>query len=425
MNSKMNQKINQVTENTLVVGMDIAKRVHYACFVDDRGRMIDKAFSVHQSKEGFESLYDQILQTMQETKKTEVIVGIEPTGHYWMNLAYFLDQHGIPLVMVNPLHVKRSKELDDNLPTKNDKKDALVIARLMKDGRFSYPRILKEIEAELRIGSTLRSKLTEDLASIKNRIIRWLDRYFPEFTQVFPAFGKMALATLEKTPLPQDIQHKTAEELVFLYRQVEGMRAPQLPKAKLLIETSINSIGLTEGTQMARQEIATLLRQYRLLESEIESVNSQLAEMAKTTMEYDLLASVPGLGDATIVDLLSEVGSFSLYENPRQLIKLAGLTLRENSSGQHKGQKHISKRGRKKLRNILFKVIVPLIRHNKAFKQLHAYYTTRNQNPLRGKQSMVVLCGKLLKILHGICKKKVYFNEQFMMRDLHCLGEAA
>ncbi|QFF98985.1 IS110 family transposase [Psychrobacillus glaciei] len=425
MHSKMNNKINQVTENTLVVGIDIAKHVHYACFVDERGRVIEKAFSVHQSKEGFESLYEKIRQTLLETQKTEVIVGIEPTGHYWMNLAYFLDQYDIPLVMVNPMHVKRSKELDDNLPTKNDKKDALVIARLLKDGRFSYPRILKEVEAELRIGSTLRSKLTEDLASIKNRIIRWLDRYFPEFTQVFPSFGKMALTALERTPMPQDIQGKTAEELVFLYRQVGGMRAPQLPKAKLLIEKASNSIGLTEGQKMAKHEIATLLRQFRLLEAEIEAVNDQLTEMAKTTMEYDLLASVPGLGDATIVDLLSEVGSFSLYENPRQLIKLAGLTLRENSSGQHKGQKHISKRGRKRLRHILFKVIVPLIRHNLAFKQLHEYYTTRNQNPLRGKQSMVVLCGKLLKILHGICKKKVYFNEQLMMKDLYCLGEAA
>ena len=71
-----------------------------------------------------------------------------------------------------------------------------------------------------------------------------------------------------------------------------------------------------------------------------EEVGIFSVKMAKTTMEYDLLASVPGLGDATIVDLLSEEGSFSLYENPRQLIKLAGLTLRENSSGQHKGQKH-------------------------------------------------------------------------------------
>ncbi|MGE7927631.1 transposase, partial [Lysinibacillus xylanilyticus] len=147
--------------------------------------------------------------------------------------------------------------------------------------------------------------------------------------------------------------------------------------------------------------------------------------MAQTTMEYEILASVPGLGDATIVDLLSEVGSFSLYENPRQLIKLAGLTLRESSSGQHKGQKHISKRGRKKLRNTLFKVIVPLIRHNEAFKKLHEYYTTRQHNPLRGKQSMVILCGKLLKVLHGICKKKVFFNEQHMMNDLYCLAEAA
>jgi transposase len=421
----MNNKINQVNEKTLVVGIDIAKHVHYACFVDERGRVIEKAFSVHQSREGFERLYEKIRQTMKETNKTNVIVGIEPTGHYWMNLAYFLDQYGISLVMVNPMHVKRSKELDDNLPTKNDKKDALVIARLLKDGRFSYPRILKEVEAELRIGSTLRSKLTEDLASIKNRIIRWLDRYFPEFTQVFPSFGKMALTALERTPMPEDIQGKTAEELVFLYRQVGGMRAPQLPKAKLLIEKASNSIGLTEGQKMAKHEIATLLRQFRLLEAEIEAVNDQLTEMAKTTMEYDLLASVPGLGDATIVDLLSEVGSFSLYENPRQLIKLAGLTLRENSSGQHKGQKQISKRGRKRLRHILFKVIVPLIRHNLAFKQLHEYYTTRNQNPLRGKQSMVVLCGKLLKILHGICKKKVYFNEQLMMKDLYCLGEAA
>ena len=425
MNSKWNEKLNQVTENTLIVGMDIAKSTHYACFVDERGRVLEKAFAVHQSREGFEALYQNVLRAMKAHGKTDVIVGIEPTGHYWMNLAYFLDSYGIPLVMVNPLHVKRSKELDDNLQTKNDKKDAVVIARLMKDGRFSYPRILKDIEAELRIGSTLRSKLTEDLSSIKNRIIRWLDRYFPEFTQVYPTFGKMAFATLEKTPLPQDIVGKTAEELVFLYRQVEGMRAPQLPKAKLLVDVATQSIGLTEGSQMARFEIATLIRQYRLLEEEIEVVNSQLAELAKSTEEYVYLSSVPGIGDATIVDLLSEVGSFSHYEDPRQLIKLAGLTLRENSSGQHQGRKQISKRGRKRLRNVLFKVIVPLIRHNEAFKRLHEYYTTRQQNPLRGKQSMVVLCGKLLKVLHGICKKKVHFDERHMMTDLHCLSAAA
>ena len=418
-----NQKINQVTENTLVVGMDIAKRTHYASFVDDRGRILQKAFPVQQSQEGFQHLYHRILSSMKELGKTEVIVGIEPTGHYWLNLAYFLDDVGIPLVMTNPMHVKRSKELDDNLPTKNDRKDSVVIARLVKDGRFSYPRLLKGTESELRAGATFRAHLTEELAAIKNKMIRWLDRYFPEYQKVFPSFGKMALAALECTPLPCDLIGKQPEEILELYREIEGLKSPQRPKAIQLIEVASQSIGITEGHQMARLEIGTYVQRYRELEEDIKDLSLQLTELIQTSVEYEVLTSVPGLGDATIVDLLSEIGSFSHYQNPRQLIKLAGLTLRENSSGQHKGQKRISKRGRRRLRALLFRVMMPMVRHNQAFKQLHEYYTTRPQNPLRKKQSIVVLCGKLLKILHTISTKHMMFDTERMMRDIPCLEE--
>ncbi|WP_059171341.1 IS110 family transposase [Bacillus sp. FJAT-27445] len=425
MDFKQNHKINQVTEKSLVVGIDIAKRTHYACFVDDRGRVLQKSFSVSQSRDGFEKLYSRILSAMKENGKTEVIVGIEPTGHYWLNLAYFLEDRGIPLAMTNPMHVKRSKELDDNLPTKHDKKDALVIARLIKDGRFSYPRILKDMEAELRVGSTLRGKLTEELGTVKNMIIRWQDRYFPEFSQVFPSLGKMALAALEFTPFPGDLLHKKPDELLELYRKSEGMKSPQRPKAVRLIEVAANSIGVTEGRKMARYEIATLVRRYRQLEQEIEELTERLVELVRTSIEYEFLSSVPGMGDATIIDLLAEIGSFSHYEDPRQLIKLAGLTLRENSSGKHKGQKRISKRGRRKLRAVLFRIMMPLVRHNEAFKKLHEYYTTRTVNPLRKKQSIVVLCGKLLKVLHGIVTKHRKFDAQRMMKDIPCIEKAA
>jgi transposase len=425
MDFKQNQKINQVTEKTtLVVGIDIAKRTHFACFVDDRGRVLRTSFSVSQSREGFERFYQLILNALKEHGKTEVLVGIEPTGHYWLNLAYFLEERGIPLVMTNPMHVKRSKELDDNLPTKHDRKDALVIARLLKDGRFSYPRILKDVEAELRVGSTFRSKLTEELGVVKNQMIRWLDRYFPEFTQVFPSFGKMALAVLECTPFPSDLHQKQPDEVVSLYREVEGLKSPQRPKATRLIEVAVHSIGVTEGREMARYEIATLVRRYHQLEQEIEDMTQRLVELVQTSVEYKWLSTVQGLGDTTIVDLLAEIGSFSHYQDPRQLIKLAGLTLRENSSGQHKGQKRISKRGRRKLCALLFRVMMPMIRHNKAFRTLHEYYTTRTVNPLRKKQSIVVLCGKLLKVLHGISTKHQAFDAQRMMKDIPSLAEA-
>lgn len=425
MNFNTNEKINQVSENTLVIGIDIAKHKHFACAVDDRGRVLQKSFPIFQSRIGFETFYERLLTLKTAHEKQEILVGFEPTGHYWMNLAAFLTHYGIPFVMVNPMHVNRSKELDDNLQTKNDQKDALVIARLLRDGRFSYPRVLEGVEAELRNGATLRSKLQEDINALQNRIIRWLDRFFPEFPQVFKSFGKMAYAVLEQTPLPMDIVGKTPEELLLLYRQVEGMKHPHLPKAKQLVTLAPHSIGLTEGLVMARLEMTTLLSQVRLMKVQLTELTAQLTELAKQMTDYDYLASVPGIGDATVVELLSEVGSFTQYEHPRQLLKLAGLTLRENSSGKQTGQKRISKRGRRKLRALLFRVMMPLIQHNSAFKALHDYYTMRATNPLRKKQSVVVLCGKLLKILHALCTKHRHFNAAQMMHDFTHLQQAA
>jgi transposase len=58
-----------------------------------------------------------------DNRKDNIIVGLEPTGHYWFNLGKFLRNLGIRLVLVNPSHVKKTKELDDNSQTKNHLKD--------------------------------------------------------------------------------------------------------------------------------------------------------------------------------------------------------------------------------------------------------------------------------------------------------------
>lgn len=176
---------------------------------------------------------------------------------------------------------------------------------------------------------------------------------------------------------------------------------------------------------MARIEITTLVRHYRQLEKEIDALTDQLTKLVENSVEYEMLQTVPGLGGTTIVELLAEIGSFSHCQHPRQLLKLAGLTIRENSSGQHKGQKRISKRGRRRLRAILFRVMMPMIRHNEAFKKLHTtYYTTRSTN-LYEKTSVIVLCGKLLKILHTISTKHVPFDVERMMWDFPKLEEAS
>ncbi|SHH85518.1 Transposase [Caloranaerobacter azorensis DSM 13643] len=110
------------------------------------------------------------------------------------------------IVLVNPMHVKRSKELDDNSPTKNDFKDAKVIAQLVKDGRYSEPIIPKGIYADLRLAMDERSEIIKDLNSIKNKVERWLDKYFPEFFKVFKKWeGKGAIIILKYFPFPNEI----------------------------------------------------------------------------------------------------------------------------------------------------------------------------------------------------------------------------
>lgn len=425
MNSMTNHKINQVTESTLVVGIDIAKRKHFATFVDERGRELKKSFPVYQTQEGFEKLYLTIIEGLKEFGKTEAIVGVEPTGHYWLNLAYFLADRGIPLVIVNPMHVKRVKELDDNLQTKNDKKDALTIARLMKDGRFALPKLLRDEAAEIRAGYALRESLLEERSILKNKLHRWIDKYFPELFTVFRDFGAMMLAVLEKTPLPADLVRMETSELADICAHAGKMKQRRPKKAAELIQVAHNSIGITESSWGARREIGVLMRRYRLIEEEIETLDAELDKQIAQTADYKYLSSVPGIGPSTIAGLLAEIGSFTDYESPRQLIKLAGLTLRDNSSGTHQGQKRISKRGRRRLRALLFKAMLPLLRNNTAFLRLHKYYTERAENPLRKKQSMVVLCGKLLKILHGLCTKKQRFDSERMLSDLTCLQKAS
>jgi len=130
------------------------------------------------------------------------------------------------------------------------------------------------------------------------------------------------------------------------------------------------------------------------------------------------MLAIKGIGKDTVAGFLAEVGDLNDYSHPRQIIKLAGLSLKENTSGKHKGQTKITKRGRKTLRALLFRVVMPLVAKNSAFKALHAYYTKRPNHPLKKMQSLIALCNKLIRVLFTIGKKQCEFSEERMLKDI-------
>ena len=148
MNCKQNERINQVKESTLVVGIDIGSTTQYARAFDWRGIELGKVLKFSNSREGFEN-FKSWMQHLQD-RKSEIIVGIEPTGHYWFDLGAYLEDEGILVVMVNPYAVKQIKELDDNNQSKNDRKDPKVIAKLVIEGRYCAPYTPDGVYADLR-----------------------------------------------------------------------------------------------------------------------------------------------------------------------------------------------------------------------------------------------------------------------------------
>lgn len=70
----------------------------------------------------------------------------------------------------------------------------------------------------------------------------------------------------------------------------------------------------------------------------------------------------------TASGIVAELADIRKYKTPKQMIKMSGLSLTENSSGKVKGTTSISRRGRKDLRRLLYQVILGMIRTNTAFK---------------------------------------------------------
>lgn len=418
MNFTQNQKINQVTERNIVVGIDIASEIHYARAFDWRGIELGQVFRFENSREGFDSFLSWMEGIKRDNDKDRILVGAEPTGHYWFGVASYLKQENIKLVLVNPFHVKRSKELDDNHPSKTDQKDPKTIAKLVIDGRYSEPYIPEGVYAELRTLVSNRIRLVKEIGIIKNRIARWLKIYFPEHAEVYGSFDAVSsMMVMKIAQTPEDIVSLGADAINKLWRS-HKLRAVGIKRANRLVEAAKESIGCKEGLRAARIEIKMLLEDYESKRNQQESLMEEIDTICREIPGVEEVLKIKGVGLATIAGFVSEVGDLRRFKSPKQIQKLAGLALKETSSGKHKGHTQISKRGRSRLRAVLFQGVMPLVSKNKEFKEIHKYYTTRRENPLKKKQSLIAICCKLIRVLYAMLTKDIIYDGDKLLSDI-------
>jgi len=209
----------------------------------------------------------------------------------------------------------------------------------------------------------------------------------------------------------------TPEEVLEKWKP-QIQRGIGIKKATKLVEAARKSIGIQAGIKFAKQEIDCLLEQYELYNQQIKQLDQELESLVETLPGAKQMMAIPGLGKTTVALFFAEVGDITKYKHPQQLVNLAGLSLKEHSSGKSKGQTTITKRGRKRLRRALYLAIRPLVVHNPTFKALHQYYTKRPERPLKKQQSLIALCCKLLRVLFVIGNKQCEFDGCKLLQGL-------
>ena len=415
MKNRTNQRLEEVTVNTLIVGMDIAKSKHWARFTDYRGLEMGKAVSFTNDREGFESIVARIEQ-LRNNKATarkfmQVLIGMEPTGHYWKALAYYLTERGYRVVGVNPYHAKKAKELDDNSTTKNDKKDALTIARLVKDGRFFDPYLPTDIYAELRVIASTRESVMKRNNAVKNTITAILDEFFPEIRKAFkyPLKGKASRQVLKVCPFPSIIL-ELGEDGVLAAIKEAVKKSVGMKKVRELMRVAANSVGVVYGQISAKMRLGLLLEELTLIENQLDFIEASMEKLLHMTDYAKAFLSIKGIGVVTAARFLGEVGDPLRFDNASQIANYAGYNLVEDSSGNSKSGTIISKRGRSRLRSLLYQMAFSMVATNAEMKALHKHLTTRAKNPLKKKQSLVVISKKIITVIYSLLKKRATYD---------------
>ncbi|CAH2715902.1 IS110 family transposase IS650 [Neobacillus rhizosphaerae] len=335
---------------------------------------------------------------------------MEPTGHYWLNLAQWLSEHHIEVVLVNPHLVKKNKENRDNTQSKSDKKDALVIADMVKNGYYAFTRSNSETFEKLRVLMSNRDVVVKRLVTAKNQLHRWVEIVFPELRQVFKdIMSKGAIATLRAFPTPGELKTLQPQEIVDRWKLLMKRHAG-FPKARLLIELAKSSVGTQRAIDAHKLHLNQLLEEYDLATAQLETIEKEATDVLKQIPCVKKMLAIKGISPITLAGILGEAGDLSGFTHGNSLLRHAGLHLAEASSGKWKGQIKLSKRGRSRLRRFLFMATIALVMNNPEFKALHS--ANVKVKKMKRIKSIMKLCGKLARILVGMARNGLDYTPE-------------
>ncbi|PKZ22559.1 IS110 family transposase [Aerococcus sanguinicola] len=330
------------------LGIDIGKNTHVASLVDDKKKVIFKAFSFSNSIDGAESLILKL-----EAFKNELEVAMEATGHYWLSLYSYLVEKNFTVRVINPIQTDGWRQGIEIRKRKTDVIDSILIADLLRYGDFVETSLSNEDYLSLRNLSRFRSYLISSIGDLKRKTIALLDQVFPEYASSFSnIFGKTSKEILSNFSTPSDFEDINSDDLNTFLESVSKKNYAS-KKIDELSKKASSSFGINFCLDSFSLQIKMLIEQISFIQNQVSDVENEIELLLEKLNSP--ITTIPGIGSVNAATILGEIGDIKRFSNPSKLVAYAGLDASISQSGEYEATyNHMSKRGSPYLRRALF-----------------------------------------------------------------------
>jgi len=356
------------------------------------------------TREGYARLFTLLAEATGQAAPTEVTVGCEATGPYW------LSAQGSQVLVLNPVYVKARRGTTLR-GTKTDPVDARLMAGLLQREPVPASHVSAAEGQGLRDLLRLRADLVAQIGDVKRRIISILARTCPEFATGFTdVCGQAARTLLETWTLPEELAAvPTARRAAGLARLSHGHCGAE--KAQAVRAAAQQSIGVQRGADALAFARRLLWRQIREVECLVAAWDQEISRRYTTLDQY--LRTVPGLGAATASAISAEIGRIQRFTDSDQLVAWAGVAPQLHESGHTAGQTKMSKRGSPYLRRAVWQAALTAGRFDPMFR---AIYDRQRQ---RGTHHLVALspaANQRMRVISAVLKGQRPYEPNYYLQ---------
>ncbi|WP_270402247.1 IS110 family transposase [Catenibacterium mitsuokai] len=338
--------------------------------------------SIKHTKEGFDEIVN-LVREMEKKLKAEVCVVYEATGVYHRVLKKVLEDNNIKQFIINPLLSAKTRKNDSLRCPKTDKLDPKSIAKTYYSHSLHNSHKQETIYHELRELSRYYEDILVHIRKDKVAFRAQLDIVFPGYDALYDdLYGPVALAVIEKYPHPEMLQKKKINTV-----------------SKVIQSKTCHRQAVSDT--MADKAIEYSKTIYSGCDKD------KMIKLAQELPDFSIIKSIPGIGDNLAARIIAELGDMTRFKKKNELVAFAGLDPKISESGQNDGNHmHITKKGNKRLRCLLYLAVTCSIRLKRDDNSIKDFYIKKKQqsNPMCSKAAKTACASKLVRIIYSMCK---------------------